>query len=209
MFSRFSFRTIATLTTAFALAHTSFGDAQTTNTGNAPTAASAIEASGAQTGRYSVETVNAFLEQFVGTWEGKYSISTMEGQVLKALEVQMTYEWEQAGDTQVLVNQSIYSEGEQINISQSKSYFWRGRLASEVTENDVKRVYLGTISQDGKKVSWNPVNTEDFTRTAIEESFTSVDGQPTLKIQGYEDYTKGVRRKMLLLSGSLTRVKAE
>jgi len=157
-----------------------------------------------QTGRYSVETVNAFLDQFVGTWEGKYTISTMDATTLMAFDTQLVYEWEQVGDTRVLRNQSVYTDGNTMATATSLSYFWRGRIVSEVTEKEIKRVYLGVLSEDGKTVKWNPANTTAFTRTTIKETFGSEDGKETLKISGYEDYQKGMRQKMLILTGELT-----
>jgi len=157
------------------------------------------------TGRYDETKVNQFLDQFAGEWEGSYSISTLEGDVLKAVDANLTYSWDVVDGTRVLRCQSVYTDGSTMSHSESKSYFWRGRLVSEVIENDVKRVYFGVISGDGKTVNWDPANTTDYTKETTEETFAEKDGQRTLTISGYENFTQGNFIRMLKLHGSLVR----
>ncbi|MEO0795401.1 MAG: hypothetical protein AAFX93_09575 [Verrucomicrobiota bacterium] len=157
-------------------------------------------------GKYTAEQVNSFLEQFVGTWEGKYAIGSLDGVTLMEFEAQMTYEWDVVGETQVLRNSAVYSNGQTMNHATALSYFWLGRIVSEVEENEVKRVYLGDISEDEKSVNWRPANTETPTRTSFRETFVPAEGGTELKIQGHEDYQKGMRRRLLILSGLLKKV---
>ncbi|GHB97945.1 hypothetical protein [Cerasicoccus arenae] len=159
----------------------------------------------ADDGRYTPEQVNKFLDQFVGVWEGHYAISTMDGKELRTMDTRVTYSWETVGETQVLKNQSVYATGDQLSYSTSLSYYWLGRLVTEVEQENIKRIYLGRIAPTGDSVSWNVANAEEALRSSTRETFQSENGSSTIFIRGYEELRQGIRVVYLNLQGRLTR----
>lgn len=157
-------------------------------------------------GRYTAAQVNTFLEQFVGVWEGGYTITTMEGQVVQQMDTQATYDWQLVGETPVLRGQAVFAVGESLSVATSLSYHWLGRIVSEIESDGVKRIYLGVINEAGDSVAWSPANAEDFTRSTSRETFTVKDGRRTLVTKGYEDHQHGPRHKVFLLRGELFAV---
>lgn len=164
---------------------------------------------GQVTVRYTPEEVENFLQQFVGVWEGKYVISAMTGQVLKELQTRVEYQWELVGETRVLKGRSVYFSGERMSHSTSQSYFWEGRLVSEVEEDGAKRIFLGRIADTGDSVNWDVANTGDPLKTATRETFSvREDGQRQITVSGYEELHSETRATYIQLRGDLVQTAA-
>ncbi len=156
-------------------------------------------------GSYSEEVVENFLNQFVGTWQGTYKIATMRGDVLTRMEAQANYEWDLVDKTRVLKNQSVYASGDVIGYSSSVTYFWEGYLVTEVEQDDKKRIFLGIISEDGKSVNWSIAFATNKLSSSTRESFTTVDGQPAIKVEAYEEIRNGQQAAMIAMNGQLIK----
>jgi len=155
---------------------------------------------------YTREKVEDFLDQFVGIWEGSYVISTMQGQSQVTMTASAQYFWELVGETRVLKNQTVYATGEQLSHSNSLTYFWRGRLVSEVEQDNKKQIYFGLISPEGNSVHWTVANAKSHTTTGTKETFTTNDqGEHVIEISGYEELRQGDQFAYLQLKGELVQ----
>ncbi|WP_309385415.1 hypothetical protein [Cerasicoccus frondis] len=156
-------------------------------------------------GNYSEAYVETFLNQFVGIWNGHYEITTMRGQVLTHMDARSSYEWDLVGETRVLKNQSIYASGDIIGYSSSLTYFYFGRLVTEVEQDGVKRIFFGTVSKDGKSVSWNIANAVNTLSSSTRETFTQINGQPCIRIEGFEAVRDAMATATIAMKGELTK----
>ncbi|WP_309397334.1 hypothetical protein [Cerasicoccus maritimus] len=160
-------------------------------------------------GQYTEEEIETFLNQYVGVWEGYYNIQTLRGQTLTLMETRSTYEWDLVGKTRVLKNQSVYASGDKIAFSASLTYFWFGRVVTEVEQDGVKRIFLGYLSPDGKSITWNVANAVNKLSSSTTETFTQVDGRPAIQIEAYEEIRDAMSTGTIAMKGELKQVDRE
>ncbi len=155
---------------------------------------------------YTKEQVEAFLNQFVGVWEGDYVIGAMQSKGKVTMTTNTQYYWELVGEQRVLKNRSVYAVGEQLSHSTSLSYFWAGRLVTEVEQDEQKRVFFGQISPEGDSVQWSIANSQNPLNTSTRETFsTNADGKPVIKVKGYEEIRQGAQSALLVLNAELVK----
>lgn len=159
---------------------------------------------------YTREQVEAFLNQFVGVWEGDYIIRAMQGSSPVTMTAHAQYYWELVDDLRVLKCQNVYAMGDRLTHGTSLTYYYKGRLFSEVEQDNVRRIFRGTISPDGKSVQWSAAITNRPLDTATQETVTVNDaGQPVIEISGYEEVRQGDQNAYLQLSGTLVKGKLD
>lgn len=155
---------------------------------------------------YTREQVENFLDQYVGSWKGDYVISAMQSAGKVRMTAQAQYYWELVDDKRVLKNQTVYATGDKLTHSSSLTYFWEGRLVTEVEQDDVRRIFFGSISQDGKTVNWSAAITFRPLDTATKETFAVNDaGETVMRVSGYEEVSQGNQFAYVQLKAELVK----
>ena len=156
---------------------------------------------GAQPERSREAEAMAFLERYVGTWQGRYVMTMPTGEVLAEMTTQHTYAWTEVEETSALRARTVYGRPGEEREAVGLLYFDGQSLVMELTQGSTEELYVGRL-EGNDTVVWVPTRasrmlderiTETFERTAtgadrlVTDSFETMagpDGDLRLRLVG-------------------------
>lgn len=128
-----------------------------------------------------------FLDNYLGTWEGDTQLRSLDGQFNNRVQVRMEYSRDPQNPTR-LIGRAIFAAGNRIIHANSLTFVEDGQLISVIERDKVRTAYTGTLSADGRSVTWRERESLDALSAYHKETFQNDDGTSTLLVEGYEDY---------------------
>lgn len=145
------------------------------------------------------------LDLFIGDWEGRYTVKTTQGELIKTMRVRQSYWWQ--GDVQKGV--SVFQEGERIIYAESSITFDKGELLSEVQYgNSDPEKFFGRIV-GVNSVSWLPTNFFDARYKQQRESVIQKNGSTYLVSEGIDLVKFQGADTRIVISGELKKVEKD
>lgn len=149
----------------------------------------------------------AFLDRYIGTWHGTYTLTLPDGQVLMQMRVVHEYLWIEDNGERLVAARTVYGNGERQSEAVGLIAVRQGKLIMQLTQDGSLEHYQGRVLEDMTGVTWVPTDLSEALSERIEERFVrNADGVMQLLTEAYEDYENEEIRTRLHLSGEAEKV---
>jgi len=130
--------------------------------------------------RTPVNEIETFLDQYVGSWEGRMTIETNDGELIKTIPVAAEY-WRSGSS---IKGHTAFEIDGSIRFAQSRNYIRNRLLYADVSQDGETTTYRGYLEEGA--VLWVPYDAELNSDRRIRESFVEEDGESRLVVEGRE-----------------------
>ena len=137
---------------------------------------------------------------YVGRWVGEWTITDVEGVVIKRITLQQQYWWDK-GHLKGLIS---FEDRGKLSSLTSDIYLQSGEIISEVVNTEERNFYRAY--PQNKFILWTPMKKEDVLRRRIKESVFEENGVRWFLSEGFERFIDGEKVETLLFRVKLRRV---
>lgn len=122
-------------------------------------------------------TAHAFLDQYVGQWQGHYELTRIEDNALVGeLRTRQHYAWGEIEGQRVLFVRTTFRQGGQERHAEGAIYLEGDELVRELTQGDVRKTYVGRLREGANIVEWRLLTDEGLSDgDVLAEEFTRND----------------------------------
>ena len=121
-----------------------------------------------------------YFHPYVGKWVGEWTITDVEGVVIKRITLQQQYWWDK-GHLRGLMS---FEDRGRLSSLTSDIYLQRGEIISEVVNTEERNYYRA--HPNDKNILWTPMKNEDVLRRRITEYIEHRDGATWFISEGFE-----------------------
>ena len=137
---------------------------------------------------------------YVGRWVGEWTITDVEGIVIKRIKLQQQYWWDK-GHLKGLMS---FEDRGKLSSLTSDIYLQGGEIISEVVNTEERNFYRAYPQTEF--ILWTPMKKEDVLRRRIKESVFEKNGAIWFISEGFERFIDGEKVETLLFRVELKRV---
>ena len=158
-----------------------------------------VLAFGNPTSSASPEEIEAWMDQYLGSWRGEVRIRGGDGKELKRIPTAAEY-WRSGRKLRAL---TAFELEDGMTFVESVSYIRNKLLFSEVTQNGKEVLYRGYLRDDS--LLWVPYDAKLVTERRMKEWFTEEEGRRQLHIRGIELLRSGDKKAKVYLNAVLEK----
>ncbi len=121
-----------------------------------------------------------YFHPYVGKWVGQWTITDVEGVIIKRITLQQQYWWDK-GHLKGLMS---FEDRGRLSSLTSDIYLQRGEIISEVVNTEERNFYRAHPNDE--HILWTPMKNEDVLRRRITETIEQRDGATWFISEGFE-----------------------
>jgi len=145
--------------------------------------------------------IRKYFHAYVGKWVGEWTITDVEGVVVKRITLQQQYWWDK-GHLKGLMS---FEDRGRLSSLTSDIYLQRGEIISEVVNTEERNFYRA--HPDHNHILWTPMKSEDVLRRRIKEYIVQKEGVTWFISEGFERLIDDEEKtKVLLFKVELKKV---
>ena len=141
-----------------------------------------------------------FFHPYVGKWVGEWTITDVEGVVIKRISLKQQYWWDK-GHLKGLMS---FEDRGNLSSLTSDIFVQRGEIISEVVNTEERNFYRAHLTDEF--VLWTPMKQEDVLRRRIKEYILEKEGAIWFISEGFERFINEDKTQTLLFRVELKKV---
>ena len=150
--------------------------------------------------KWNQADMRRLFQPYVGRWDGEWTITDVEGTIIKRITLQQQYWWDKGH----LKGLMVFKDRGSVSNLTSDIYLDGGRIISEVVSSEERNFYRGHPQDD--ILLWTPMKHEDVMRRRIKEYIQLREGETWFISEGFERFIDGDKAETLLFRVELKKL---